>query len=54
MFFVGIFLVKKWISNDIMFYISDVEGLFKWFANEFVLFHCSSGNKEKLDFSIIC
>ena len=42
----------KWDSNDIMFYISDVEGLFNWFAPEFVLFHCSSGHKEKLDFSL--
>ena len=37
-----------------MFYISDVEGLFEWFSHGFVLFPCSGGNKEKLDFSIIC
>ena len=35
-----------------MFYICDMEGLFKWFAHKFVLFHCSSGNNEKLDFPL--
>ena len=34
-----------------MFCISDVEGLFKWFAHEFILFHCLGGNREKLDIS---
>ena len=41
-------------SIDIVFYISNMEGLFKWFAHEFVLFNCSSGNKEELYFSIVC
>ena len=45
--------INKWYSNDFIFYICDVEGLFKRFAHEFFLFHCSSGNNEKLDFSII-
>ena len=45
---------NKWCSNNIVFYILDMEGLFKWFAHEFVLFHCSSGNREELDFPIVC
>ena len=28
-----------------------MEDLFKWFAHEFVLFHCLSGNKEELYFT---
>ena len=48
-----IFSIKSY-SNDFVFYISDMESLFKWFAHEFVLFHCSSGNKEELYFSIVC
>ena len=27
---------NKWYCNDIVFYICEVEGLFKWFAHEFV------------------
>ena len=45
---------NEWDSNDVVFYICDVECLLKRFAQEFVLFHCVCGNKEKLDFSIIC
>ena len=29
-----------------------MEGLLEWFIQEFVLFHCFSGNKEKLVFSL--
>ena len=37
-----------------MHYIGDMENLFEWFVQEFVLFHCSSGNQGgELYFSII-
>ena len=42
---------NKGFSNDIAFFISDTEGLFKWFAHGFVLLHYSSGNKEEFDYS---
>ena len=31
-----------------------MEGLFKWFVHEIVLFHCSIVNKEELYFSRVC
>ena len=40
-------------ANDIVFNISNMKHFFKWFVQNFVLFHCSRGEKKKLDFSII-
>ena len=49
----GNILSYKWYANDTVFYVCNVKCLFKWFIEYFILFHCSSGNKEKLDFSVI-
>ena len=36
----------KWYANDIVFNISNMKYLFKWFVQNHVLFHCSCGKKE--------
>ena len=49
----GNILSYKFYANDIVFYVSNVKCLFKWFVWYFILFHCFGGNKEKLDFAVI-
>ena len=41
----NIFSNKRY-SNDIEFYICDMDCLFEWFSYKFILFYCSSGNKD--------
>ena len=59
--FIFILLSNSWYvlcdecnSNNIVFFICDMEDLLNWFIEKFILLHCFSGNKEKLNFSIIC
>ena len=49
---VGIFVING-VSVDSVFYISDMECFFECFE-KIILFHCSSWNREKLNFSVIC
>ena len=36
---------EKLYSNDILFFIRDMEDFFKGFILKFILFHCSGWNK---------